>query len=49
MHNMFNMCDISRIDTIEDEEPLILRSNSSLDREDYTGVMGSRPFTRSQA
>ncbi|KAF3654943.1 RNA exonuclease 4 [Capsicum annuum] len=47
--NTFNVCDLSRIDTIEDEEPVSLRSNSSQDGEDDTGVTGSRPFTRSQA
>ena len=49
VHNTFNVCDLSWVDTIEDEEPMILRSKSFQDGEDDTGVMGLRPFTRSQA
>lgn len=34
MHNTFNVCDLSLVDAVEDEQMLNLRSNSSQDREE---------------
>ncbi|PHT27903.1 hypothetical protein CQW23_32498 [Capsicum baccatum] len=49
VHNTFNVCDISRVETVEDGNDPNLRTNSLQDREDDTIIPSSRPFTRSQA
>ena len=49
VHNTFNVCDISLFDMIEDDYPLNLRSNYPQDGEDYTILIRSKTFTKSQA
>ncbi|PHT57353.1 hypothetical protein CQW23_05839 [Capsicum baccatum] len=49
VHNTFNVCDLSRVGTVEDDNDPNLRKNSLQDGEDDTGIPSSRPFTRSQA
>ncbi|PHU03633.1 ABC transporter B family member 4 [Capsicum chinense] len=49
VHNTFNVCDLSRVETVEDGNDPNLRTNSLQDGEDDTGIPSSRPFTRSQA
>ncbi|PHT44947.1 hypothetical protein CQW23_14105 [Capsicum baccatum] len=38
VHNTFNVCDVSLVDAVEDDQIMNLRSNSSQDGEDNTGV-----------
>ncbi|PHU16772.1 hypothetical protein BC332_12467 [Capsicum chinense] len=49
VHNTFNVCDLSRVETVEDGNDPNLRTNSLQDGEDDTGIPSSRPFTQSQA
>ena len=49
VHNTFNVCDLSREETVEDDNDPNLRTNSLQDGEDDMGIPSSRPFTRSQA
>ncbi|XP_047264291.1 uncharacterized protein LOC124896676 [Capsicum annuum] len=49
VHNTFDVCDLSPVDTIKVEEPVNLRPNSFQDGEDDTGAKSSSSFTRSQS
>ncbi|KAF3679682.1 hypothetical protein FXO37_03724 [Capsicum annuum] len=49
VHNTFNVCDLSWVETVEDGNNPNLRTNSLQDGEDDTGIPSSRSFTRSQA
>ncbi|KAF3662687.1 hypothetical protein FXO37_12332 [Capsicum annuum] len=49
VHNTFNVCDLSREETVKDGNDSNLRTNSLQDGEDDTGIPSSRLFTRSQA
>ncbi|KAF3630335.1 putative 60S ribosomal protein L7-3-like [Capsicum annuum] len=49
VHNTFNVCDLSQVETVEDGNDPNLRTNFLQDGEDDTGIPSSRPFTRSQA
>lgn len=49
VHNTFNVCDLSQVEMIEDDNNPNLRTNSLQDGEDDTGISSLRPFTQNQA
>ncbi|KAH0706054.1 hypothetical protein KY285_010586 [Solanum tuberosum] len=49
VHNTFNVYDLPPFPTIDDDDPLNLRTNSFQEGENDAIRITSRPFTRSQA